>query len=81
LAANIFPETRIKSEFLNIFYIMDATEDDNTKGDKDIGKSLDIDYDIVRPVVLYTAEDLGPEKDYLYRAAILFLPKYGVFYC
>jgi len=90
-AADMFPESRIQSEFLNEFYIMDvvlnrapapaATDNENTKGDKDNGKSLDIDYDIVRPVVSYEAEDLGPEKDYLYRAAILFLPQCGAFYC
>jgi hypothetical protein len=58
-----------------------ATVDDNKKGDKDIGKSLDIDYDIVRPVVLYKAKDLGLEKDYLYRAVILLIPQCRVFYC
>jgi hypothetical protein len=75
-AADMFPESQIKSEFLNEVCIMDvvlnrapapaATDNENTKGDMDIGKSLDIDCDIVRPVMSYKVEDLGPEKDYLY---------------
>jgi hypothetical protein len=90
-AANMFPESWIESDFLNEFYVMDvvlnralapaATDNENKKGDNDMGKSLDFDYNIVRPVVLYRAEHLGPEKDYLYRAAILFLPQCRVFYC
>jgi hypothetical protein len=90
-AADMFPESRIESEFLNEFYIMDvvlnrapapaATGDDNKRGEKDVGKSIDVDYDVVRHVVSYRAEDLGPDMDYLYRAAILFLPQCGVFYC
>ena len=91
-AADMFPESRIESEFLNEFYIVDvilnrapapaATGGDNKMGrETDVSESLDVDYDVVRHVVCYMAEDLDPEKDYLYRAAILFLPQCVVFYC
>jgi hypothetical protein len=39
------------------------------------------DYDVVRPVISYREEDLGSDMDYIYRAAILFLPQCGKFYC
>ncbi|KAI2497612.1 hypothetical protein MHU86_16861 [Fragilaria crotonensis] len=40
-----------------------------------------VDCDVVRPLRLYQPDDALPEKDYCYRAAILFLPQCGVFYC
>ena len=74
------------SEFLNTFYIMDAilnrasspaVTGDDKKGKTDYGKSTKVDYDVVCPFVSYKPEHLGPEMDYLYRAAILFLPQCG----
>jgi hypothetical protein len=47
----------------------------------DYGKSTKVDYDVVCPFVSYKPEHLGPKMDYLYRAATLFLPQCGVFYC
>jgi hypothetical protein len=90
LAADMFPGSRTESEFLNEFFILDvvlnrapppAVTGDNKKGEKDYGKPAEIDYDEVRPVVCYEPEHLGLEMDYLHRAAILFLPQCGAFYC
>jgi hypothetical protein len=89
-AADMFPGSRMESEFLNKFYIMDvilnweslpAVTGDNKKGKTDYGKSTKVDYDVVCPFVSYEPKHLGPEMDYLYRAAILFLPRCGAFYC
>jgi hypothetical protein len=90
-AADMLPESRIESEFLNEFYVMDVilnraylpegTGECRKRGRKNHGGSSDVDCDVVRPVVSYEPEDLGAEKDYLCRAAILFLPQCGVFYC
>ena len=89
-AADMFPGSRTESESLNEFFILDvvlnrapppAVTGDNKKGEKDYGKPAEIDYDEVRPVVCYEPEHLGLEMDYLYRAAILFLPQCGAFYC
>jgi hypothetical protein len=91
LAADMFPESWIESEFLNEFYIMDiilnrapspeVTGKYRERGTKNHGGSPDVNCDVVRPVVSYKPEDLGAEKDFLYRTAILFLPQCGVFYC
>ena len=86
LAADMFPESRIESEVLNEFYVMDVilnwapspevTGKCRKRGTKNHGGgSPDINCDVVRPVLSYKPEDLGAEKDYLYGVAILFLPK------
>jgi hypothetical protein len=89
-AADMFPGSRPESEFLNECYIMDvilnraplpAVTGDDKKGKTDYGKSTEVDYDVVCPFVSYKHKHFGPEMDYLYRAAILFLPQCGVFYC
>jgi hypothetical protein len=78
-AGDMFPKSRIESEFLNKFYIMDVIlnrapsptrmED---PPDNDDGKRHDVDPDVVRPFRSYEPEDILPGKDYCYRAAILF---------
>jgi hypothetical protein len=89
-AADMFPEPRIQSGFLNEFYVMDvilnrapspAVTGDYKKGKKGDGTSTDVDFDVVCPFMAYEPGDSDPEKDYLYRAVILFLPQCGVFYC
>lgn len=87
----MFPKSQMESEFQNEFYILDvilnwaplpAMTGDNKKVGKDSGKSTKVDYDTVRPVKSYEPGHQGPkEMDYLYWAAILFLPQCGVFYC
>ena len=89
-AADMFPEHRIQSRFLNEFYVIDvilnrapspAVTGDYKNGKKGDGTSTGVDFDVVRPFMAYDPGDLDPEKDYLYRAVILFLPQCGVFYC
>lgn len=91
-AADMFPESGLQSEFLNEFYVMDVvlnrapspavlTGDGKGLGSGGGRSSAGGDIDAVRPVLLCKPEDVGPEMDYLYRAAILFLPQCGVFYC
>ena len=86
----MFPGSRTESEFLNEFFIMDvilnpasssAVTGDDKKGKTDYGKSIEVEYDVVSPFVSCKPEHLGPEMDYLDRAAILFRPHCGVFYC
>ena len=90
-AADMFPESGLQSEFLNEFYVMDvvlnrapspAVLTCDGKGVKSgCGRSSGDNCDAVRPVLSCNPEDVGPGMDYLYRAAILFLPQCGVFYC
>jgi hypothetical protein len=93
-AADMFPGSGMQSEFLNEFYVMDVILNRapsppavmSTNVEQNGGMSDDgftgVEYDVVRHVLAYDEmEDLRPEKDYLYRAAILFLPQCGVFYC
>jgi hypothetical protein len=86
-AGDMFPEARIESEFLNEFYVMDVilnrapSSAAVTGAPSDHGKQPVVDCDVVRPFRLYRPDDALPEKDYCYRAAILFLPQCGVFYC
>lgn len=87
-AADMFPESGLQSEFLNEFYVMDvvlnrapspAVMNADGEGVKSGGGRSS---DAVRPVLLCNPpEDVGPGMDHLYRAAILFLPQCGVFYC
>jgi hypothetical protein len=51
------------------------------KGKRGDGTSTGVDFDVVRPFMAYKPGDSDPEKDYLYRAVILFLSQCGVFYC
>jgi hypothetical protein len=87
----MFRESGIQSEFMNEFYIMDViinrapspavTGNAKTEG-KDDCQSADVDFDVVPQTMLYSPDDNGPGKDYLYRgAAILFLSQCAVFYC
>ena len=87
-AGDMFPESRIESEFLNEFYVMDVILNRAPSParmgdlpDNDNGKRHDVDPDVVRPFRSYEPEDVLPGKDYCYRAAILFLPQCGKFYC
>ncbi|KAI2509976.1 hypothetical protein MHU86_4402 [Fragilaria crotonensis] len=88
-AGDMFPEARIESEFLNKFYIMDVILNrapssaavTGVQAPSDHRKQPVVDCDVVRPLRLYQPDDALPEKDYCYRAAILFLPQCGVFYC
>jgi hypothetical protein len=75
----MFPESRIESEFLNEFYIMDVilnrAPSPLTMGDladDDDGRCHGVNPDVVRPFRSYEPEDILPEKDYCYRAAVLF---------
>jgi hypothetical protein len=73
-AGDMFPKSQIESEFLNEFYVMDVVLNRAPKAAAtDSLKATD--YDVVRPVISYMEEDLGSEMDYIYRAAILFLPQ------
>ena len=58
-----------------------AVMGEDKKGDKDYSQTTEVDYDEVHPVISYKPEHLGAEMDYLYRAAILFLPQCEIFYC
>ena len=89
-AADMLPEPRIQSGFLNEFYVMDvilnrdpspAVTGDFKKRKKGDGTSTDVDFIVVCPFMAYEPGDSDPEKDYLYRAVILILPQCGVFYC
>ncbi|KAI2492624.1 hypothetical protein MHU86_21938 [Fragilaria crotonensis] len=90
-AADMFPESGLQSEFLNEFYVMDvilnrapspATLSNGCgKAGSGGGQSSDVNFDEVRHVLSRKPEDVGPEMDYFYRAAVLFLPQCGVFYC
>jgi hypothetical protein len=79
-AGDMFPESRIESEFLNEFYVMDVVLNRAPKAAA-TDSLQETDYDVVRPVISYREEDLGSDMDYFYRAAILFLPQCGKFYC
>ncbi|KAI2495676.1 hypothetical protein MHU86_18860 [Fragilaria crotonensis] len=91
-AADMFPESGLQSEFLNEFYVMDvvlnrapspaAVSNGCGKAGECGGvQSSDVNFDEVRHVLSRKPEDAGPAMDYFYRAAILFLPQCGVFYC
>jgi hypothetical protein len=87
-AGDMFPKSRIESEFLNEFYVMDVILNRapsparmGDPPDNDNGKRHDVDPDVVCPFRSYKPEDVLPGKDYCYRAAILFLPQCGKFYC
>jgi len=91
-AADMFPESGLQSEFLNEFYMMDVilnrapspatlSNGCGKAGERGGGQSSDINFDEVRHVLSCKPEDVGPAMDYFYRAAILFLPQCGVFYC
>ena len=81
-AADMFPESGLQSEFLNEFYIMDVILNRAPCSPAVSTGDGDADPDAVRHVCLsHEPEDLGPGRDYFYRAAILFLPQCGVFYC
>jgi hypothetical protein len=86
------PGVRLQSEFLNEFYIMDVALNrapspavltcDGKGLTSGGGRSSGDICDVVRPVLSCSPEDVGPdEMDHFYRAAILFLPQCGVFYC
>ena len=77
---DMFPKSRIESEFLNEFYVMDVVLNRAPKAAA-TGGDGETDCDVVRPVMSYKPEDLGAERDYFYRAAILFLPQCSKFYC
>jgi hypothetical protein len=89
--SNLFPESGLQSEFLNEFYVMDvvlnrapspAVLTCDGKGVKSGGgRSSGDNCNVACPVLLCNPEDVGPEMDHFYRAAILFLPQCGVFYC
>lgn len=79
-AGDMFPESQTESEFLNEFYVMDVVLNRAPKAAA-TGVNEETDYDVVRPVMSYTPEDLDDDRDYFYRAAILFLPQCGKFYC
>ncbi|KAI2512011.1 hypothetical protein MHU86_2299 [Fragilaria crotonensis] len=92
-AADMFPESGLQSEFLNEFYVMDvilnrapspAVLTGGGKGGRSGGggrRSHCDDCDAVRHALSRKPEDIGPGMDHFYRAAILFLPQCGVFYC
>jgi len=91
-AADMFPESGLQSEFLNEFYVMDVilnrapspatlSNGCGKAGERGGGRSSDVNFDEVRHVLSRKPEDVGPEMDYFYRAAVLFLPQCGVFYC
>ena len=88
-AADMFPASGLQSEFLDEFYIMDVILNrapspavvSTGDGEGGGGQSSDVDFDAVRPVLSCKPEDVGPERDYFYRAVILFLPQSGFFYC
>jgi hypothetical protein len=54
---------------------------DYKEGMRGDSTSTDVDFDVVRPFMAYKPGDSDPEKDYLYKAVILFLPQCGVLYC
>ncbi len=76
----MFPASRIESEFLNKFYAMNVVLKRAPKAVV-TDSNMDLDDNFLHPVILYKEEDLGAENDYSYRAAILFLPQCGKFYC
>lgn len=84
VASDMFPSSLTESEYLNEFYIMDVILNRSPSPpavDNDGGKPPALDPDVVRPARCYELGDVNSEKDYLYRAAILFLPQCGEFYC
>ena len=88
-ARDMFPTSRIESEFLNEFYILDVIlnralkpiNGNNNKKKGGAGKRPPADYNVVRPVLAYKEIDLSTDFDIFYRAVILFLPQSGIFYC
>ena len=85
-AAEMFPESGLQSEFLNEFYVMDVilNRAPSPAASTDVGGVAfggGVDCDVVRHVLLCDPDDDDPRMDYKYRAAILFLPQCGVFYC
>jgi hypothetical protein len=75
--ADMFPESGMRSNFLNEFYVMDvilnrraAPSTAVPKGGNDVCLTQS-----------YDPEDEAPDRDYQFRAVILFLPQCGVFYC
>ncbi|KAI2491237.1 hypothetical protein MHU86_23343 [Fragilaria crotonensis] len=84
-ACDMFPCAGTESAYMNEFYVMDVILNRSclppaSEVKKD-GGPTPIDPDVVRPFRCYEPDDLNPEKDYLFRSAILFLPQCGVFYC
>jgi hypothetical protein len=88
----MFPESGLQLEFLNKFDVMDmilnlapspAVLACDGKGVKSDGgrSSNESCCDVCCPVLLCNPEDIDPEMDYFYMAAILFLPQCGAFYC
>ena len=75
--ADMFPESGMRSNFLNEFYVMDVILNRQvapltavSKGGNDVCLAQS-----------YVPEDEAPDSDYRFRAVILFLPQCGVFYC
>ena len=62
--------------YLHEFYIMDVILNRRSPSPGD-----PLDPEVVRPFLSYKPGDDDREKDYLFRAAILFLPQCGVFCC
>ena len=86
LAADMFPESGLQSEFLNEFYIMDVILNRAPSPAASTGVGVVVggggaDCNVVCHVLSCDPEDDDPGMDYKYRAAILFLPQCGVFYC
>ena len=77
-AGDMFPKSRIESEYMNEFYIMDVVLN---RALTPAGFGDPPPADVVQPFRSYQPDDILPEKDYCYRAAILFLPQCGMFYC
>lgn len=87
-ADGMFPETGSTSNYLNEFYVMDVILNRRSQqvvGDDGVinngGRSGASDPRIDVCPVSCVEGDLGDESDQLFRAAILFLPQCGVFYC
>ena len=76
LASDMFPSSWTQSKYLNEFYVMDVILNRRTPLPGDT-----LDPEVVCPFLSYEPGDNDDEKDYLFRAAILFLPQSGVFYC
>ena len=87
-ADGIFPESGSRSGFLNDFYIMDVILNRGPPRVGGVGVHVEgrksaaaVPCDDVCPVSSCRADDLDDERDAFFRAAILFLPQCGVFYC
>jgi hypothetical protein len=86
---NMFPNTRMKSEYLDEFYIIDVIlnrcpSPGGDRIDNDSAPHTPEDGETEDRVVLvqsYQPEDEADKNDFKFRAMILFLPQSGVFYC